>query len=369
MSHDIIGTIIQQVQTAKQITHRHHINTRNSDGENALLAYLKKNIKTPNRIVVPVVERFVNAGASLVASDDNGRTPFILLLNRLRCVPDEESENIIKMLKKNKTAFPKNAISPYMIIYTRMRKCGPLERHAHPLRNILSFMIEKNMFKKEKWPKLVERMLVAVGAKVYDFVVDIIHATDEFGKSFHDDLGKLLTTAINTNADPKFISFLLERGAIVNRLNLYKVAGRQDAPLFIRMTDFIDDWDKNDFLMDYIILALQADRFNQEIFDWLVENGARVDQNIIEELVRRNRKDLIKKLYQHGNKLVVPTNTPKNPAYRFVKRQTDRLNIVEAMATKRMTVRKKRKRSWQQIAQESSKLPRELARQLRQYMN
>jgi len=369
----IIDTIIQQAESAKRITHKQHINTKTQTGENALLHYLVKNIGTDNAVVLPVVQRLVAAGSSLVSSDDNGRTPFILLLNRMDCVHNDESDAILGMLRKNKSRFPRNATSPYLIIYNRMKKCGALRRHSHPIRKILSHMIENNIFEKEDWDKLVERMKKAILDGVYDYVVDIIHSTNHFGRSFHNGLTKLLTTAIDARADPNMITFLLQRGAIPTSTHLHRAASRGHARLFKELVDFVEDFDRDEFLFDFVTLA--TDRIGKEegytdIFKWLIENGARSDEILMHRLILRNKKDLIEALYRHGSKLFPPPDhAPRNHAYHFVKRQMDRLNIIDAMATKRMTVRKKKKDVWHHVAQQSSKMAPDLARQLRKYMN
>jgi len=370
----IIDTIIQQAESARRITHKQHINTKTQKGENALLHYLVNNIGTDNAIVLPVVKRLVAAGSSLVSSDDNGRTPFILLLNRMDCIHNDESDAILSMLRKNKTRFPRNATSPYLIIYNRMKKCGALPRHSHPIRKILSHMIENNMFEKDNWNKLVERMDEAVLNGVYDFVVDIIHSTNQFGRSFHTGLTKLLTTAIDARADPTIITFLLRRGAIPTSTHLHKAASHGHARLFRELVDFVNDFDKDEFLFDFVMLAM--DRIGREegytdIFRWLIENGARSDEILMHRLILRNKKDIIDALHRHGSRLYPPPEgAPRNHAYHFVRREMDRLRIIDAMATKRMTVRRKKsKETWHHVAQRSSKMAPDLARQLRQYMN
>lgn len=371
--NSIIDEIIQQAESAKRITHKHHINTRTQKGENALLHYLVKNIETDNAVVLPVVKRLVDAGSSLVSSDDNGRTPFILLLNRMDCIHNDESDAILGILRKNKTKFPPNATSPYLIIYNRMKKCGAIQRHSHPIRRILSLMIEKNMFERDDWNTLARRMNEALKTGVNDYVVDIIHSTNQFGRSFHNGLTKLLTTAINARSDPKMITFLLQRGATATISHLHKAASRGDVRLFKELVNFVKDFDRDEFLFDFVALAM--DRIGKEkgytdIFRWLIENGARSDEVLMEMLVRRNKKDIIEALYRHGSRLFVPPDhAPRNHAYHFVKRQMDRLHIIDAMATKRMTVRKKKKDMWHHVAQQSSKMAPDLARQLRKYMN
>ena len=377
----IVHKIIQQAQHGEKITFLSHINTRTDRGENVLLYYLLKNIKSKNKIVIPVVQKLVDAGASLVASDDNGRTPFILLLNRMEY--EDQSETILQILKKNKSNFPKEATSPYLIIYLLMSRHGPLERHAHPLRRILGFLVQHRLYKQDDWSKLVNRMEEAVRNHVYDFVVDIIHFTDEHGKSFREGLTRLLTTAIDADADPKFILFLLDRGAVVDTAHLFNVAYKGDYALFKRMIDFTDDsFDKNDFLTTYLSSVSKKIKKGNEgydkIYKWLLDHGAHVipETFVLEELIRENRKDIIKDLYQHGTTLYLPAFTvPKNHAYYFVKKELDRLQIVDSMGdtSKRITIRKKKRKRqtelWQEVAQESIKLPPDVAKQLRQYMN
>lgn len=371
--NSIIDEIIQQAESAQRITHKQHINTRTQKGENALLHYLAKNIGTDNSVVLPVVKRLVDAGSSLVSSDHNGRTPFILLLNRMDCIHNDGSEAIIDILRKNKSRFPRNATSPYLIIYIRMKKCGALQRHSHPIRRILSLMTEKNMFEKDDWNTLVRRMNEALKTGVYDYVVDIIHSTNQFGRSFRNGLTTLLTTAIDARSDPKMITFLLQRGAIPTISHLHKAANRGDVRLFKELVDFVKDFDRDEFLSDFAMLAM--DRIGKEegytdIFNWLIENGARSDEMLMHRLILRNKKNIIEALYRHGSRLFVPPDhAPRNHAYHFVRRQLDRLHIIDAMATKQLTVRKKKKDMWHHVAQQSSKMAPDLARQLRKYMN
>lgn len=380
MSVQILDKIIQQAQDDKKIIiSSQHINIRNDYGENVLLYYLKKNISRNNRTVIQIVQKLVDAGASLVASDDNGRTPFIMLLNRMKC--NDHSDTILKILKQSKSDFPRDATSPYLIIYFRMRECKELERHNHPLRRILGFMIENNMYKKDNWSKLVSRMDKAIRSHVYDFVVDIIHHTNEHGKPYRDGLTRLLTTAIDVDADPKFISFLLERGAVVDSAHLFNVAYNGNHVLFERMIDFTESFDKDDFLTTYLSGVSNKIKKGNEgydrIFKWLLDNGARIIPStfILEELIRENRKDIIQDLYRHGSTLYLPAfSVPKNSAYHFVKKELDRLDIVQTMSdtSKRITIRNKKRKLpqlWEGVAQESSRLPPDVARQLRQFMN
>lgn len=340
-----------------------------------LLVFLQRNIVNGrlNKEAVKAVREFVDRGASLTLANDRGVSPFHLLVMSLALEDDVDIQTeLLRILSKAKgrLVYPTTGRTPLYVLMNRFYAGRALDgtTAAHPIRRLVRNIIKD--LTTEQSSKLRIRCIEAIRSDAAAFVKDVL----ESAHLDPDDLDKILTEAIIRDRID-LVSLLLDHGAPVSETNVLLAAYYLHSKITEMLLKHIRDKDALDRIFSGLIRSTRNERPDNAAVNQcrrlFLDKNAVASPEVMRMLVAENNLHLVRLLHGHGSRLALPSQIPaKRRAYDWVQREIQRKLLIGAMSEHDMGTKKPRKNQklWKSVGRQTSTMPKQLVKELHQYL-